>query len=87
MDSILNLILVAIQIYSFILIASILMSWIPNAKESSFGQMLTRITDPYLDIFRKFIPPLGMIDFSPIIAIFTLSLASRGIIVLFGLFS
>ncbi|HSI68163.1 MAG TPA: YggT family protein [Planococcus sp. (in: firmicutes)] len=87
MDSILNLILVAIQIYSFILIASILISWIPNAKESSFGQMLTRITDPYLDIFRKFIPPLGMIDFSPIIAIFTLSLASRGIIVLFGLFS
>ncbi|MDN7244262.1 YggT family protein [Planococcus shenhongbingii] len=86
MIALLNLILMAINIYSFILIASILMSWLPNAKESSIGQMLSRITDPYLDIFRRFIPPLGMIDFSPIVAIFALNLASRGIVVLFSYF-
>jgi YggT family protein len=87
MIALLNLILVAINIYSFVLIASILMSWLPNAKESSFGRMLSSITDPYLDIFRRFIPPFGMIDFSPIVAIFALNLASRGIIVLFSYFS
>ncbi|HSP22833.1 MAG TPA: YggT family protein, partial [Planococcus sp. (in: firmicutes)] len=67
--------------------ASILMSWLPNAKESAIGQMLTKVTDPYLDIFRKIIPPFGMIDFSPIVAIFALNLASQGIVVLFNYFN
>ena len=31
-------------------------------------------TDPYLNLFRKIIPPLGMIDISPIFAIFCLNL-------------
>lgn len=87
MVAILSLILNAIQIYSFLLIASILMSWLPNARESRIGQMLAKVTDPYLDIFRKIIPPLGMIDFSPIVAIFALNLASNGIIVLFNYFN
>lgn len=87
MIAIVNLLLTAINIYSFVLIASILMSWLPNAKESTFGQMLSKVTDPYLDIFRKIIPPLGMIDFSPIIAIFALNLASQGIVVLFNYFN
>ncbi|MGI2327283.1 YggT family protein [Planococcus sp. YIM B11945] len=86
MDDILRLILVAINIYSYLIIASILMSWLPNAKESGIGQMLSKVTDPYLDIFRKIIPPLGMIDFSPIIAILALRLASNGLIVLFNYF-
>jgi YggT family protein len=77
----------AIQIYSYLLIASILMSWLPNARESRIGQMLAKVTDPYLDIFRRIIPPLGMIDFSPIVAIFALNLASNGIIVLFNYFN
>lgn len=87
MVAILSLVLNVIQIYSFLLIASILMSWLPNAKESRIGQMLAKITDPYLDIFRKIIPPLGMIDFSPIVAIFALNLASNGLVVLFNYFN
>ncbi|MFP8781801.1 YggT family protein [Planococcus plakortidis] len=77
-----NLLLSAINIYFYILIISVFMSWVPSIKESAFGQMISRITDPYLDIFRRFIPPIGMIDISPIVAIFTLSLASQGIITL-----
>ncbi len=87
MSVILSLILSAINIYFYILIVSVFMSWVPSIKESSFGQMISSITDPYLDIFRRFIPPIGMIDISPIVAIFTLSLASRGIIVLFNFFA
>lgn len=81
-----NLLLGAINIYFYILIVSVFMSWVPSIKESAFGQMISRITDPYLDIFRRFIPPIGMIDISPIIAIFTLSLASQGIVTLAGYF-
>jgi len=62
------------------------MSWFPGARESSFGEALGRICEPYLEIFRRFIPPLGMIDLSPIVAILVLSLASNGLIAFFSMF-
>ncbi|WP_035426729.1 MULTISPECIES: YggT family protein [Sediminibacillus] len=74
----------AIEIYSFALIAYILMSWFPGARESSFGNFLAKICEPYLEPFRKIIPPLGMIDISPIVAILVLNFATRGLAVLFG---
>lgn len=66
--------------YSILLIIYIFMSWVPAAQESKFGEILARICEPYLGLFRKIIPPLGMIDFSPIIAIFALNLISTGVI-------
>lgn len=41
---------------------------------------LRDICEPYLGIFRRFIPPLGMFDFSPIIGIFLLGILSRIIV-------
>ncbi len=70
----------AVTLYMYALIIYIFMSWLPNVRESSFGQALGKICEPYLEIFRKFIPPIGMIDISPIVAIFALQLALRGII-------
>lgn len=70
----------AVQIYSFLLIIYILMSWVPSTRETKFGQLLGRVTEPYLGFFRKFIPPLGMIDISPIAALFALQLINRGIV-------
>lgn len=80
MDLILYLLAQLVQIYSFALIIYIFMSWVPNVKESSVGQFLGRICEPYLEPFRKIIPPIGMIDISPIVAIFVLNIAMRGII-------
>ncbi len=59
------------------------MSWFPNARESAIGQFLSRITEPYLEIFRRFIPPIGMIDVSPIVAIVILNFAQYGLIEVF----
>ncbi|MCM3357023.1 MULTISPECIES: YggT family protein [unclassified Psychrobacillus] len=80
MDLILFLLAQLVQIYSFALIIYIFMSWVPNVKESTVGQFLGRICEPYLEPFRKIIPPIGMIDISPIVAIFVLNIAMRGII-------
>jgi YggT family protein len=41
---------------------------------------LRDVCEPYLRIFRRFIPPLGPVDFSPMIAIFLLLIVG-GIIV------
>jgi YggT family protein len=72
-----------IQLYSWALIIYILMSWFPNAKESSIGQFLAKICEPYLEPFRRFVPPLGMIDISPIVAFIVLNLAQMGLRQLF----
>lgn len=69
----------AIEIYSIALIIYILMSWVPSTRETKFGQLLGKITEPYLGFFRRFIPPLGMIDISPIAALFALQLIGQGI--------
>jgi YggT family protein len=61
----------------------ILLSWFPGARESGFGQFLAKICDPYLEPFRKIIPPLGMIDISPIVAILALRFAQSGVAALF----
>ncbi|MBB4824006.1 YggT family protein [Sporosarcina luteola] len=74
-----NIITYAISIYSILLVIYILMSWVPASRETKFGIVLGKIAEPYLGFFRKFIPPLGMIDISPIVALFALNLISRGI--------
>lgn len=75
----------AMYLYSLLIIGYILLSWFPNARESSFGQMIGKLVEPYLEPFRRIIPPFGMIDFSPIVAIIVLRLASNGVRALFGI--
>lgn len=57
-----------VKLYYFALIARILLSWLPQLQDNRFAEFLYRITEPYLSVFRRFIPPLGMIDLSPIVA-------------------
>lgn len=75
----------AITLFSFLLIAYILMSWVPSIREGKFGQLLGKIVEPYLSFFRQFIPPLGMIDISPIVAILALRFISAGISTIFNM--
>jgi YggT family protein len=65
-------------IYTYMIFGYILMSWIPNLRESSFGEILGKFVEPILGPFRKIIPPLGMIDLSPIVALLALNLARSG---------
>ncbi|QPC46271.1 YggT family protein [Mangrovibacillus cuniculi] len=86
MDAIGNIILTLIRFYSYALIGYILMSWFPQARETAIGQFLARICEPYLEPFRKVIPPLGMIDISPIVAILVLNFAMEGVAAVFRMF-
>jgi YggT family protein len=66
-----------IQIYSTLLIIRVLLTWFPsiNWYNQPFAA-LSQITDPYLNLFRSIIPPLGGIDLSPILAFLLLNLLS-----------
>jgi YggT family protein len=64
-----------IQLYLILIIVRILLSWFQTTGWAYNAiSFLAPITDPYLNIFRSIIPPLGGIDFSAILAIFVLQL-------------
>lgn len=70
-----NVIINFLQIYSVLLIVRVLLTWFQSAGWAmQVISFLSPITDPYLNIFRSIIPPLGGMDFSPILAFFALSL-------------
>ncbi|KPV56997.1 cell division protein [Paenibacillus sp. A3] len=70
-----------IEIYQYVLIAYVLLSWLPSARESFIGEMLGKLCEPYLSVFRRFIPPIGgMIDISPIVALIALRFVGEGIV-------
>jgi YggT family protein len=57
-----------LSIYLVLLLIRVLLSWFPNVNWLSPPfSILSQLTDPYLNVFRSIIPPLGGIDFSPII--------------------
>lgn len=67
-----------IQFYGYMIIAYVLLSWIPaGGAVEDIRTALGRLVEPYLGLFRRFIPPLGMIDISPIVAILVLQAAGR----------
>ncbi|WP_394232595.1 YggT family protein [Niallia oryzisoli] len=79
MGFVISILSTLIYYYSWALIIYILMSWFPNARSSAIGQFLGRICEPYLEPFRRFIPSIGMIDISPIVAFMVLNFATAGL--------
>lgn len=79
-----NFIILFINIFFNLLIIAlfirILLSWFRVAEDNFFVQILFNITNPILLPFQKIIPPMGMIDFSPIAAFIALEIV-RGLLI------
>ncbi len=68
--SILQVISTTLSLYYFLLIIRILLTWFPGIDWSNgILSALTSITDPYLNIFRGIIPPIGGFDISSLLAL------------------
>ncbi len=64
----------AMEIYFYVLVIRVLLSWFPNVDQSNpLISTLSSITDPYLNAFRGIIPPLGGLDLSAILAFIALN--------------
>jgi YggT family protein len=67
-------------IYIILVIGNVLLSWLPRMPENRVLQAIVAFvretTDPYLNMFRRLLPPLGSggfaIDLSPVIGLFVL---------------
>lgn len=80
MYRIVNLISALVNFYEWLVIIWCFMSWFPLREGSliyDIAVVIDRIVSPYMNIFRRFIPPLGGMDFSPIVALFVLSFGER----------
>ena len=75
------------NVYSTVIIVYVLMSWIPmnpTGVVADIYRVLGKICDPYLDLFKKLIPPIGgMVDVTPIIALLVLQFGVTFILRLF----
>lgn len=61
--------------YFLLIILRIFLTWIPSIDwEQQPIKSIREVTDMYLNIFRRFIPPVGGLDFSPIVAIIVLQI-------------
>lgn len=60
------------QIYTLILIARVLITWVNPDPFNPVVQFLARVTDPVLEPLRKVIPSIGPFDISPIVALLLL---------------
>jgi YggT family protein len=71
-----------VLVYLVLIFIRIIMSWIPripyNRFLAGFLKFVTDVTDPYLNLFRRILPPVrlgpGALDLSPIVATFVLIL-------------
>jgi YggT family protein len=62
-----------LTLYFYVLIVRVLLTWFPTIDwYSQPFAFLSQVTDPYLNLFRSLLPPIGGIDFSPMVAILLL---------------
>lgn len=71
-----------IQLYIFVIILHIAVSWliifkvidIENPQAKNLVALLQRLTDPVMKPVQKYVPPIGGIDISPIVVIIGLQI-------------
>ncbi|HRW08813.1 MAG: YggT family protein [Caldilineaceae bacterium] len=78
MGGIFALLAVLLNLYSFLILVRVLMTWIPNLDPyNPIVQLLIQATDPVMEPARRLIPPIGMIDISPIVVLIALRLIGQ----------
>ena len=68
------------DLYGWLIIAWCLMSWIPTTPGSLVDDIrgaIGMLVEPYLSLFRRFIPPVMGVDWSPVVAILVLTVIER----------
>jgi YggT family protein len=77
-----NFVGIFFDLLSFAIIARILLSWMQNHNTGRIKMVLHDITEPVLAPFRRSIFRIGMIDLSPIVALFVLDLVKSAMLYL-----
>lgn len=71
------LITLFIQLYSFVILARVLMSWVNIDPYSPLARTIYNLTEPVLEPVRNMLPPAAGLDFSPIIVLVLLQVLGQ----------
>lgn len=82
----------AIDVYIFVIIIQVALSWLltfevinaNNPQAQNLIRLMRRLTDPLYRPLRKYVPPIGGIDITPLILIIGLSIVQGFIVQLFS---
>lgn len=75
-----NFVNIFFEVLTLAILARVLLSWFRVDPYNRFVQILYQITEPVLGLFRRFVPPIGMIDITPIVALLVLQIVQRLVI-------
>lgn len=75
MSALFEVLYLALTAYQLILLARVLMSWLPNLDPNNpIARFLYRATEPVLAPIRSALPPMGGIDLSPLVVFLGISI-------------
>lgn len=69
-----------VQFLAFAIFARAILTWFPIDRNGPIFQFLSAITDPVLEPMRRVIPPIGMIDITPMVAMLLLFFISSALL-------
>lgn len=72
-----------IEIYFWGIFILVISSWVGTTQHPTV-MLVSQVVDPYMRPFRNLIPPIGMIDISPMAAIFTLMFIRAKVLPMLG---
>lgn len=75
--ALLDLVDIFFMVCYVIIVASVVLSWIPGALNHPAGYAVYKLSRPLLDPIRRILPPMGGLDLSPLIAILLLEVIHR----------
>ncbi|MGQ9552758.1 MAG: YggT family protein [Anaerolineae bacterium] len=73
----LNFVNILFDVLSLAILVRVVLSWFRVDPYNRFVQILYQVTEPVLAPIRRIIPPIGMIDITPIVALLILQVVQR----------
>jgi len=72
-----RLIVTLIDVYSFVILIAVILSWVPVNRRHPLIAILHGVTEPVLAPIRRVLPPMGGLDLSPMVLLILLQLLKR----------
>lgn len=82
--SLYQIVAVMLRLYEWTLLASVILSWLPVDRYNPIVRFIDDMTEPVFRPFRRLIPPVGGLDFSPIVVFFVYGIVARFILQVIG---
>ncbi len=84
MEAIAVFIKIFFELLGFAIIVRVILSWLGGRVQNKFTVFIHEVTEPVLAFFKKILPPMGMFDLAPLVALIALDLIKNLLLYLLG---